>query len=69
MKQYQFCVIDVPRTEPGALDALDVATFQHILEGYKVADELAAHGAGASTFSDWWAYKLEAYDVTGPAAA
>ncbi len=40
-----------------------VRTFQHILEGYKVADELAAAGAGASTFSDWWAYKVEAYDA------
>jgi imidazolonepropionase-like amidohydrolase len=40
-----------------------IGTFQHVLEGYKVADELAAHGAGASTFSDWWAYKLEAYDA------
>ena len=40
-----------------------VRTFQHVLEGYKVADELAAHGAGASTFSDWWAYKVEAYDA------
>ena len=40
-----------------------VRTFQHVLEGYKVADELAAHGAGASTFSDWWAYKMEAYDA------
>lgn len=40
-----------------------VATFQHVLEGYKVADELAAHGAGASTFSDWWAFKVEAYDA------
>jgi imidazolonepropionase-like amidohydrolase len=40
-----------------------IATFQHVLEGYKVADEIAAHGAGASTFSDWWAYKLEAYDA------
>ncbi len=40
-----------------------IATFQHVLEGYKVADELAAHGAGASTFSDWWAYKIEAYDA------
>src|SRR6266436_1873550 len=37
-----------------------VRTFQHILEGYKVADELAAAGVGASTFSDWWAYKVEA---------
>ena len=40
-----------------------VATFQHVLEGYKVADELAAHGAGGSTFSDWWAFKIEAYDA------
>jgi imidazolonepropionase-like amidohydrolase len=40
-----------------------VATFQHVLEGYKVAKEIAAHGAGASTFSDWWAYKVEAYDA------
>ncbi|MEE8199759.1 MAG: amidohydrolase [Candidatus Acidoferrales bacterium] len=40
-----------------------IAAFQHVLEGYKVADEIAAHGAGASTFSDWWAYKVEAYDA------
>ena len=40
-----------------------IATFQHVLEGYKVANEIAAHGAGASTFSDWWAYKVEAYDA------
>jgi len=40
-----------------------VATFQHVLEGYKVAKEIAAHGAGASTFSDWWAYKVEAADA------
>src|ERR1700720_3883289 len=40
-----------------------VQTFQHVLEGYKVADELAAAGSGASTFSDWWAYKVEAYDA------
>ena len=38
-----------------------IGTFQHVLEGYRVADEIAAHGAGASTFSDWWAYKVEAY--------
>lgn len=37
--------------------------FQHILEGYKVADELAALHAGASTFSDWWAYKMEVIDA------
>jgi imidazolonepropionase-like amidohydrolase len=40
-----------------------VQTLQHVLEGYKVADEIAAAGAGASTFSDWWAYKVEAYDA------
>ncbi len=40
-----------------------VATFQHVLEGYKVADELARHGAGASSFSDWWAYKVEVFDA------
>jgi imidazolonepropionase-like amidohydrolase len=41
-----------------------IATLQHVLEGYKVADEIARHGAGASTFSDWWAYKVEAFDAT-----
>lgn len=40
-----------------------IDVFTHVLEGYKVADELARHGAGASTFSDWWMYKLEAYDA------
>jgi imidazolonepropionase-like amidohydrolase len=40
-----------------------VATFQHVLEGYKVANEIAQSGAGASAFSDWWAYKVEAYDA------
>ncbi len=40
-----------------------IAVFQHVLEGYKVADEMAEHGAGGSTFSDWWAYKMEAYDA------
>src|SRR6202041_2412450 len=38
-------------------------TFQHVREGYKVADEIAASGAGGSTFSDWWGYKVEAYDA------
>ncbi len=40
-----------------------VAVFQHILEGYKVADAMARHGAGGSSFSDWWAYKFEVYDA------
>jgi imidazolonepropionase-like amidohydrolase len=41
-----------------------ITTLQHVLEGYKVAKEIAAHGAGASTFSDWWGYKVEAMDAT-----
>jgi imidazolonepropionase-like amidohydrolase len=40
-----------------------ITTLQHVLEGYKVAKEIAAHKAGASTFADNWAYKLEAYDA------
>ena len=40
-----------------------IGTFQHVLEGYKVADEIAKHGAGASGFSDWWAYKYEVWDA------
>jgi imidazolonepropionase-like amidohydrolase len=40
-----------------------IATFQHVLEGYKVATEIAKHGAGGSTFSDWWSYKMEAFDA------
>lgn len=37
----------------------NINTFTHILEGYKVADKMAAHGAGGSTFADWWAFKWE----------
>ena len=40
-----------------------VGTFQHVLEGYKVAEIIAEHGAHASTFSDWWAYKFEVRDA------
>jgi imidazolonepropionase-like amidohydrolase len=40
-----------------------VNTFTHILEGYKVADKMKAHGVNASTFSDWWAYKYEVIDA------
>jgi imidazolonepropionase-like amidohydrolase len=39
-----------------------VKTLQHVLEGYKIAPEIAKHGAGASSFADFWGYKLEAYD-------
>lgn len=40
-----------------------VQTFTHILEGYKVAREMKEHGATASSFADWWAYKFEVYDA------
>ena len=40
-----------------------VRSLQHVLEGYKVAPEIAAHGASVSLFSDWWAYKIEAFDA------
>lgn len=40
-----------------------INTFTHILEGYKVADKMKAHGVGGSTFSDWWAYKYEVNDA------
>jgi imidazolonepropionase-like amidohydrolase len=40
-----------------------INTFTHILEGYKVADKMVKHGAGGSTFSDWWAYKYEVIDA------
>jgi imidazolonepropionase-like amidohydrolase len=40
-----------------------VNTFTHILEGYKVADKMARHGVGGSTFSDWWSYKYEVIDA------
>jgi imidazolonepropionase-like amidohydrolase len=40
-----------------------VNTFTHILEGYKVADKMKAHGVAASTFADWWAYKNEVMEA------
>jgi imidazolonepropionase-like amidohydrolase len=40
-----------------------INTLTHILEGYKVADKMKLHGANASTFSDWWAYKVEVQDA------
>lgn len=40
-----------------------VNTFTHILEGYKLADKMAKHGAGGSSFADWWAYKMEVHDA------
>ncbi len=46
-----------------------VWSLQHVLEGYKVAPEILAHGASCSTFSDWWAYKIEAFDAVPHNAA
>jgi imidazolonepropionase-like amidohydrolase len=46
-----------------------IRTFQHVLEGYKVAPEIARHGAGGSLFADNWGYKIEAYDAIPYAAA
>jgi N-acetylglucosamine-6-phosphate deacetylase len=53
------------------LDAhgIRIGSFQHILEGYKVADKMAEHGATASAFADWWAYKFEVYDAIPYAGA
>jgi imidazolonepropionase-like amidohydrolase len=44
-------------------------TFTHILEGYKVADKMKAHGASVSTFSDWFMYKTEVQDAIAYNAA
>ena len=40
-----------------------ISSFEHVLEGYKVADHLAKAGVGAATFADWWGYKVEAFDA------
>lgn len=42
---------------------ITIGSLQHILEGYKVADAMAKHGATGSSFSDWWAYKFEVIDA------
>jgi imidazolonepropionase-like amidohydrolase len=42
---------------------IHVASFEHGLEGYKIADVIARHGIGVASFSDWWAYKMEAWDA------
>lgn len=46
-----------------------IRSLQHVLEGYKIAPEIAAHGASCSLFADWWAYKIEAFDAIPFAAA
>ena len=46
-----------------------IGTLQHILEGYKVAGEIGRAGVGASSFADWWAYKVEAFDAIPDNAA
>jgi imidazolonepropionase-like amidohydrolase len=46
-----------------------IQTFQHALEAYRVADEIAEHGAGISIFTDWWSYKMEVYEAIPYTAA
>jgi imidazolonepropionase-like amidohydrolase len=46
-----------------AQHGIRIWSLQHVLEGYKVAPEIVAHGASCSTFADWWAYKVEAFDA------
>ncbi|MBX3120402.1 MAG: amidohydrolase family protein [Fimbriimonadaceae bacterium] len=58
-RQDEFLMLMRVAKEVGA----EIATFQHILEGYKIADEMAEQGIGGSTFADWWGFKLEAYDA------
>ncbi len=48
---------------------IKVQSLQHVLEGYKIAAEIVEHGASSSTFSDWWAYKVEAFDAIPQNAA
>ena len=67
-KRFITCHSYVQSEITGLIDVADKAgfkvnTFTHILEGYKVADKMLKHGANASTFSDWWAYKVEVEDA------
>jgi imidazolonepropionase-like amidohydrolase len=67
-KRFITCHSYVQSEITGLIDVADkvgfkVNTFTHILEGYKVADKMLKHGANASTFSDWWAYKMEVEDA------
>lgn len=49
--------------ESVGVSGFPVNTFTHILEGYKVADKMKAHGASASTAGNWWNYKMEVLDA------
>ncbi len=67
-KRFITCHSYVQSEINGAMEVADkmgytVNTFTHILEGYKVADKMLKHGSFASTFSDWWAYKMEVEDA------
>ncbi|HET9745843.1 MAG TPA: amidohydrolase family protein [Chitinophagaceae bacterium] len=67
-KRFITCHSYVQSEITGLIDVAEKAgfkvnTFTHILEGYKVADKMLKHGANASTFSDWWAYKMEVEDA------
>ncbi len=63
------CRRDSDATSRGGSIGFKIRSLQHVLEGYKIAPEIAAHGASCSLFSDWWAYKIEAFDAIPFAAA
>jgi imidazolonepropionase-like amidohydrolase len=67
-KRYITCHSYVQSEITGAMRVAEqmgyrINTLTHILEGYKVADKMKEHGANASTFSDWWNYKMEVQDA------
>ncbi len=62
-KRSNFSIPGQPKRYPATRMGVEETIRGAFIEGYKVADELAAAGVGASTFSDWWAYKVEAYDA------
>ena len=43
---------------------IQVTSFQHALEAYKVRDIIIEHGTSIATWPDWWGFKMEAYDAT-----
>ena len=47
----------------------NIRSFHHAIEAYKMADKLAEHRTGVSTWADWWGFKMEAYDATSANAA
>lgn len=40
----------------------EIASFHHAVESYKIADVLAKENICSALWSDWWGFKLEAFD-------